>query len=132
MSMIIEGGRNRGKAYEADLRHHFLELKVRRTGRTTRLVDGYIQKLYRKLGEWVHIRDHGYTRQDDSLLERNILRRMEIEHQEDKIERRHHNGRIELRIVSCPSKDEIARRIADIKNALHEMGVEINEEYFCV
>ena len=50
--MIIEGGRNRGKAYEADLRHHFLELKVRRTGRTTRLVDGYIQKLYRKLGEW--------------------------------------------------------------------------------
>jgi hypothetical protein len=130
--MIIEDGRNRGKAYEADLRLHFLELKVRGTGRTTRLVDGYIQKLYRKLGEWVPIRDHGYTRQDDSLLERNILRRMEIEHQEDKIERRHHNGRIELRIASCPSKDEIARRIADIKNALHEMGVEINEDYFCV
>jgi len=50
------------------------------SGRTTRLADHYIQKLFDNLGEWVRIFYHFPERRADEMLAVKICRRMEMEH----------------------------------------------------
>lgn len=54
--------------------------KYRASGRTTRLVDKYVQELFNNLGEWVRISDHFPGRRANEMLMAKIRRRMEIEH----------------------------------------------------
>lgn len=65
-----------------DLELKFLlsDLKHRKTGRTTRLVDMYIQDLFNRRGEWVKIFDHFRGRQASEMLVRLIQRRLMNEH----------------------------------------------------
>ncbi len=50
------------------------------SGRTTRLVDKYVQELFDKKGEWVTPRDHFGTKESDKELIRRICFRMDKEH----------------------------------------------------
>jgi uncharacterized protein (TIGR02145 family) len=56
------------------------KLKERATGRTTRLVDEYIQKLFNNIGGWVEIRDHHDSFDSHKRLCDLINRRIGIEH----------------------------------------------------
>jgi len=51
---------------------------VRRTGRSTRLIDEYIQELFR--GRRILVKDHYGTRQSDELLWDDIMDRLYLEH----------------------------------------------------
>lgn len=53
------------------------------SGRTTRLVDKYVQKLFDHPGEWISIKDHAEChvgRKATDLLMRRIISRMSSEH----------------------------------------------------
>lgn len=56
------------------------ELCGRHTGRTTRLADDYIQKLFSKPNEWLEIIDHYDSPQSNQVLVNIILRRISLEH----------------------------------------------------
>ena len=50
---------------------HNREAMVRMTGRTTRLVDSYIQLLFENIGEYIKVKDHyNHIRADKHLIER--------------------------------------------------------------
>lgn len=55
--------------------------RFRATGRTTRLADEYIQKLFNNPGEWVLITDHYPSRRAYESLMMIICRRVAYEHQ---------------------------------------------------
>lgn len=55
-------------------------LKTRKTGRTTRLVDKYIQELFEKRGEWILVADHYPTSPATHFLIRRIQSRVMHEH----------------------------------------------------
>jgi Lhr-like helicase len=56
------------------------ELRFRASGRTTRLVDKYIQDLFNNPGEWVRVYDHWPKKNAASELARKIKKRMAVEH----------------------------------------------------
>ena len=72
------------------------EIRNRMTGMTTRLVDEFIQKLYKNEGEWVEIYDHFPSRNADRMILEKILKRMSFEHPEDKFEIDKLNNRLKL------------------------------------
>lgn len=71
-------------------------IRRRMTGRTTQMVDEFIQKLYKNEGEWVGIYDHYPSRNADRMIMKKIIRRMQFEHPQDKIEVDKLNNRIKL------------------------------------
>ena len=58
-----------------NLKTQVIDLKYRATGRTTRLVDEYIQKIYENKGEWVKIADHYYSVQANKMLADKVAER---------------------------------------------------------
>lgn len=85
-----------------DLELKFLlsDLKHRKTGRTTRLVDMYIQDLFNRRGEWVKIFDHFRGRQASEMLVRLIQRRLMNEHGITNNDLEFDRGKCALRLVS--------------------------------
>lgn len=96
------------------------ELANRRTGRTTRLVDEYIQKLYDNQGEWIEIHDHYpcNKRLNDRLVLDRIMQRMTIEHKYDKVEVDKPKNKIKL--VSS-SRDTVYEEMDRIRKELAEI-----------
>lgn len=68
------------KLNDLELERWLYDLKHRKTGRSTRLVDKYIQDLFNRCGEWVEIFDHFRGRQASERLVRLIQRRLMNEH----------------------------------------------------
>ena len=85
-------------------------IRRRMTGMTTRMVDEFIQKLYKKEGEWVEIYDHYPSRNADRMIMEKIIRRMQFEHPQDKIEIDKLNNR--LKLTWC-QKDGLWSKIDD-------------------
>lgn len=56
------------------------ETKNRASGRTTRLVDEYVQKLFNNAGDWIKIHDHFGGRTGDDCIMHKIIDRMAREH----------------------------------------------------
>lgn len=52
----------------------------RATGRTTRLVDSYIQELFNNKGSYIDIKDHYNSREADRILVNKIEKRLQSEH----------------------------------------------------
>ena len=71
-------------------------IRHRMTGRTTRMVDELVQKLYKNEGEWVEIYDHYPSRNAAHMIFEKVIKRMLIEHPQDKIEVDKLNNRIKL------------------------------------
>lgn len=85
-----------------------MELKaLRRTGRTTRLVDKYIQQLFDKPGEWVVVVDHVEegNEVDNRHIWHLINKRLAVEHrslyESDNFQTNQSNS---MRIVMHPNK----------------------------
>lgn len=72
------------------------EIRFRMTGKTTRMVDEFVQKLYENEGEWVEIYDHFPSIQAHRMIFEKVIKRMLIEHPQDKIEVDKLNNRIKL------------------------------------
>jgi len=71
-------------------------MRTRMNGSTTRMVDEFVQKLYKNEGEWVDIYDHYPSRNADKMVMVKVLRRMSLEHPQDKLEIDQLNNRIKL------------------------------------
>lgn len=65
---------------DTELLRELSRLKTRKTGRTTRLVDKYIQELFEKRGEWILVADHYSTITATQLLIHRIQSRVMHEH----------------------------------------------------
>ena len=87
------------------------ELLFRSTGRTTRLIDDYIQKLFDYRGEWITIRDHYKTKAADIMLCRKICSRLVNEHPNDTFEFDKQHIRIR---ITTPHNVEKSNRIKEL------------------
>lgn len=65
---------------DIELSFRLVDLRYRKTGRSTRLVDTFVQQLFDRRGEWVEIFDHFRGRQANEMLVRRIQRRLMNEH----------------------------------------------------
>lgn len=54
--------------------------KYRCTGRTTRLCDAFIQKLFQNVGKEIQIYDHYVAYSSDKMLTEKIVNRLKLEH----------------------------------------------------
>ena len=61
------------------------DLKLRATGRTTRLVDFYIQELFNNKNTEIKIKDHTDDRRSNNYLMYKVLNRLENEHKVVKV-----------------------------------------------
>ena len=73
--------------------------KYRRTGRTTRLCDDFIQKLFQNVGKEIQIYDHYVTYSSDDMLTEKIINRLKLEHPHVKWKVRKGNGCIFMSIT---------------------------------
>lgn len=73
--------------------------KYRRTGRTTRLCDDFIQKLFQNVGKEIQIYDHYVTYSSDDMLTEKITNRLKLEHPHVKWEVRRGNGCVFMSIT---------------------------------
>lgn len=70
----------------AEIKRQIKYLESRMTGESTRLVDHYVQELYKNQDDWVMIHDHFNTREADYILFEKVIKRMKNEHPGDVIE----------------------------------------------
>lgn len=92
------------------------ELLNRASGRTTRLVDSYIQELYNNIGEWVEIFDHYNSKMAHITLLKKIYNRICFEHPQDRnYIQLDHNNRIRL---NKPVDENAQRRKKELLDKL--------------
>jgi len=117
------------KKYRAhELRMQVLELGRRYSGRTTRYVDTYIQKMYDNIGIWVRIVDHYDSPQENKMIAKKVIERMQWEHTNDKIEWRNKGKNFEIRIVSCPSEVAKKEQVERLKKEIAKIEAELKKE----
>lgn len=102
------------------------ELLLRATGKTTRLVDEYIQKLYKEQGQWVKIKDHHCTAQADRMLFNKILDRMAHEHPSDEVRTKRNTLYPQIMLVRCVN-DNIQEDIDELTNEIDTLNAEVKE-----
>lgn len=78
------------------------------SGRTTRLADKYIQKLFDNPGEWVRISDHFPGRKADEMLMVKVCRRVEMEH--------HITLDVDFCYCSLRIPSDVAQRMIEFRN----------------
>ena len=103
-----------------DLQVRWSERCFRATGRSTRLVDKYVQDLYDKKGEWLLVQDHYPSRKACEFLCGRILKRMQSEHPMDTVGVRRDGVNIYIRLESS-SRDEIERDLNDIAERIRQL-----------
>ena len=95
-----------------------IELASRLQGRTTRLIDKFIQEIYQHQGEWVTIEDHHPTKQEHRILFDKIMSRMQFEHQDDEVKIDLTHGAPRIMLVKCRRdalQPEIDRLVKEIE-----------------
>lgn len=80
-------------------RQDLLQDKYKHTGRTTRLCDAFIQKLFQNVGKEIQIYDHYVTYSSDKMLTEKIINRLKLEHSHVKWKVRKGNGCIFMSIT---------------------------------
>nr|WP_314662057.1 hypothetical protein [uncultured Prevotella sp.] len=80
-------------------RQDLLQDKYKHTGRTTRLCDAFIQKLFQNVGKEIQIYDHYVTYSSDKMMTEKIINAIDID-VPCKIEHRFFDGRENLYILS--------------------------------
>lgn len=102
---------------ELAIKHELASLRIRMTGMTTRIIDSYVQELYKNRNEWITIHDHFPSHNADRMVLEKILRRMAYEHPNDKLDIDKLNNR--LKLVSCES-DSKWKRMDELNRTLYE------------
>ena len=54
--------------------------EARATGRTTRLVDSYVQEFFTRGNQWIYIKDHTDTRESNRMVMMKGVQRLSSEH----------------------------------------------------
>lgn len=108
-----------------NLKSQVIDLKYRATGRTTRLVDEYIQKIYENKGEWVRIADHYPSRQADKVVFDNVCGRLKYEHSSDEFKVRKMYG-FEIMLVKC-TRDGVVEEMTRLNKEIEELEKQIKE-----
>jgi len=103
---------------EAFLREEISRLLPIATGRTTRMADWYIQKLYENEGEWIEVYDHFGTDEADKALFDKIVARLAAEHPHDEIET--DSTRLMAR-VAYSRRDDVEEKIGVLLAELQSM-----------
>jgi DUF438 domain-containing protein len=105
------------------------EICSRATGETTRLIDYYIQELYKNYKEWVLIEDHYHSRNAQLNLINSIKKRMGIEHPSDILEYATDEGKHLLKLKHCSSKEykkqelkRINERLETVKKLIFDLS----------
>lgn len=119
---------NSPRIRELNLLERLFELKYRATGRTTRLVDEYVQNLYSKPNEWIGITDHfcNYkTGKTDTganyCIFNKLMHRLSDEHPGDKFYYRKNGNHMEVRLVSSVTGEYINEEIKRLEKELMEL-----------
>ena len=119
---------NSPRIRKLNLLERLCELKYRATGRTTRLVDEYVQNLYSKPNEWIGITDHFWnykTGKTDTganyCIFNKLMHRLSDEHPGDKFDYRKNGNHMEVRLVSSVSGEYINEEIKRLEKELMEL-----------
>lgn len=108
--------------YIHELNREIIMYKSRATGRSTRIVDEVIQQLYRNPGKWIALFDHYYDGRSERNLYNMIMRRMDLEHPKDIVEKRRGNiSTIEIRLAQCPDRDFCEMKIAELQQRINDL-----------
>ena len=96
------------------------ELRLTASGRSTRIIDETIQRLFETPNEWVTVWDHHDTVQAHAILLDHIRRRLAIEHHlEVNVRRKHGAFQIKLKNYRKPDLTESIRLH---ENAISELS----------
>ena len=98
------------------------ELTCRAVGSTTRLIDYYIQELYKNYKEWILIEDHYNSRKSNTFLVNAIMKRMGIEHSHDKVLHKIIDGNHLLKLDVCNNIEYKKQEISRINTRLEEIN----------
>lgn len=104
----------------SELVGQLVELSGRLTGRTTRIIDEYIQELYRHQGEWIEIKDHHPSPQSDRIALNKIMTRMELEHPGDKVNVDKSRKTPRIMLVTC-NRDSLMTEIERLQYEIAEL-----------
>ena len=108
-----------------NLQFQVIDLMHRATGRTTRLVDEYIQKIYNNPCEWIKIVDHYPSKQADKVVFDNVCGRLKYEHIGDEFKVRRAYG-FEVMLVKC-ARDGVVEEMTRINKEIEEIEQQIKE-----
>ena len=93
----------------------------RATGRTTRMVDEFIQMLYNERGEWVTIYDHYPSHSADNMILNKVIARMNLEHPSDVFEVDRMNGPHPRMRIKRSVRDDVNERLQEINKQLKDL-----------
>ena len=99
------------------------ELTCRATGETTRLIDYYIQELYKNYKEWILVEDHYDSKNSHKILINAIMKRMGIEHPQDKVIHTIRDGKHLLKLDVCNNIEYKKRGLERINARLKEINL---------
>lgn len=108
-----------------NLEFQVIDLKCRATGRTTRLVDDYIQQIYNHQGEWVKIADHHPSKQAAKVVFDKVCGRLKYEHSGDEFKVRRMYG-FEIMLVKC-ARDGVLDEMKRLHAEINELKQKIKE-----
>ena len=108
-----------------NLQSQVIDLKYRATGRTTRLVDEYIQQIYNNQGEWVRIADHYPSKQADKVVFDKVCGRLKYEHSRDEFKVRRMYG-FEIMLVKC-ARDGVVEEMSRLNKEIEELERQIKK-----
>ena len=119
---------------ETQLRNHLsylrgkvIELHERCSGRSTRLIDKYVQEIYGNQGQWVEISDHYSSPKAAVLLAEHIMRRIAIEHQSDHVRIDKSKGYPKIMLVTC-QHDYVHGEIERLKSEIEEVKAKLERD----
>lgn len=98
------------------------ELTCRATGETTRLIDYYIQELYKNYKEWILVEDHYDSKNSHKILINAIMKRMGIEHPQDKVIHMVRDRKHLLKLDVCNNIEYKKQEISRINTRLDEVN----------
>lgn len=99
------------------------ELTCRATGETTRLIDYYIQELYKNYKEWILVEDHYDSKNSHIILINAIMKRMGIEHPQDKVIHKVQDRKHLLKLDVCNNIECKKRELERINARLKEINL---------
>ena len=109
------------------LRGKVLDLHERCSGRSTRLIDKYVQEIYDNQGKWVEISDHYPSPKAAVLLAEHIMRRIAIEHQSDHVRIDKSKSYPKIMLVKC-QHDYVHDEIDRLKAEIEEVKAKLEKE----
>jgi hypothetical protein len=100
------------------------ELLDRATGRTTRLIDQYVQDIFNHPNEWQKITDHWqdmYPKRTSRHIFDKLMNRLRNEHPGEQFEHRWTDNYKEVRLVKQNSSDVDRYKLSEVKRLFGEI-----------